>query len=105
MEWVKVIHIISLIAWMCGLLYLPRLFIYHIDASNDTASTFEIMEYRLHKYIMNPAMMLTWVTGLWMALSYNYFAGGGWLHAKLTLVVLLTIAHVMMGRYRKAFCK
>ena len=80
--WAKAIHVIAMIAWMAGMLYLPRLFVYHADAApgSETSETFKIMEGRLLRLIINPAMMVTWLLGLWLA--WNGFGfSGGWLHA------------------------
>jgi putative membrane protein len=97
--YVKAFHVIAVISWMAGLLYLPRLFIYHSEAEpgSQQSETFKIMEGRLLKIIMNPAMMITWVLGLilaWQAFQFQ----GGWLHAKIALVVVLTVVHVIFGR-------
>lgn len=102
--WIKALHIIAVMSWMAALLYMPRLFIYHTDASpgSDQSETFKMMEMRLLKVIMNPAMMITWVLGLYLAWSVYGFQGG-WLHAKLFLVVLLTGVHVMFARAARAF--
>lgn len=102
--WMKAFHVIAIIAWMAGLLYLPRLFVYHVSAEtgSDKSETFKVMEYRLLKYIMNPAMLASWALGLWVAYAQNQFSDP-WLHAKLTLVVFLTIFHMMLGKWRKDF--
>lgn len=102
--WIKALHIVAVISWMAGLLYMPRLFIYHTDAAPGSAQseTFKVMEQRLFKVIMNPAMMLTWIFGLYLAWSGFGFQGG-WLHAKIALVVGLTAVHVYFGRAVKAF--
>lgn len=92
--WAKAIHVIAVIAWMAGMLYLPRLFVYHADATpgSETSETFKIMEGRLLRLIINPAMMVTWVLGLWLA--WNGFGfSGGWLHAKIALVVAMSGVH------------
>lgn len=92
--WAKAIHVIAVIAWMAGMLYLPRLFVYHADATpgSETSETFKIMEGRLLRLIINPAMMVTWVLGLWLA--WNGFGfSGGWLHAKIGLVVAMSGVH------------
>ncbi|MCC5779922.1 protoporphyrinogen oxidase HemJ [Nitratireductor sp. B36] len=92
--WAKAIHVIAVIAWMAGMLYLPRLFVYHADAApgSETSETFKIMEGRLLRLIINPAMMVTWVLGLWLA--WNGFGfSGGWLHAKIGLVVAMSGVH------------
>lgn len=104
--WLKALHIIAVISWMAGLLYLPRLFIYHSDAppNSQQYETFSIMEIRLVKVIMNPAMMIAWVLGLYLAYEYHGFSGG-WLHAKLLCVVALTAVHVYLSRSAKQFAK
>ncbi len=106
--WLKALHIIAVIAWMAGLLYLPRLFVYHAQApaGGELSETLKIMERRLYKAIMNPAMMAVWVLGPLLAFAPQ--TGGWvqpWLHAKLVLVALLTGAHHAMGRWRKDFEK
>jgi protoporphyrinogen IX oxidase len=103
--WMKAFHIMSVIAWMAGLFYLPRLFIYHSDTSPESESSnlFKVMEQRLYRIIMNPAMMLTWGFGIYLALPYFHAGGNGWLHAKLTAVVAMTALHVYLGRTVKAF--
>lgn len=104
--WVKALHIIAVISWMAGLFYMPRLFIYHSDAEPGSvqSETFKVMEQRLLKVIMNPAMMLTWIFGLYLAWSVYDFQGG-WLHAKIGLVVLLTGIHVYFSRAVRAFAR
>jgi protoporphyrinogen IX oxidase len=104
--WVKALHIIAVISWMAGLLYLPRLFVYHTDAPAGSAQseTFKVMEARLYRTIMQPAMGLTWMLGLYLAWSVYGFQGG-WLHAKLAFVVLLTGVHQYYGRAVKAFAE
>ena len=102
--WIKALHIIAVISWMAGLLYLPRLFIYHTDApvGSVQSETFKVMEQRLIRLIMNPAMMITWVLGLYLAWSVYGFSGG-WLHAKIALVIALTVTHVYFSRSARAF--
>ncbi len=104
--WIKALHIIAVISWMAGLLYLPRLFVYHTDApiGSPQSETFKVMEQRLVRFIMNPAMMISWVLGLYLAWSVYGFAGG-WLHAKILLVVLLTASHVYFSRSARAFAR
>lgn len=93
-EWIKALHIIAVIAWMAGMLYLPRLFVYHADAQmgSSESETFKVMERKLLRLIINPAMIATWVLGLWLAWKIFGFSGG-WLHAKIALVILLSGAH------------
>jgi putative membrane protein len=92
--WVKAAHIIAVISWMAGMLYLPRLFNYHCDAppGSPQSETFKEMEQRLLTVIINPAMALTWVFGLWLAWQAGFFSSG-WLHAKLALVVAMSGVH------------
>ena len=100
----KTLHIVSLIAWMAGMFYLPRLFVYHADAppGSERSETFKVMERRLLKAIMNPAMIATWVFGLWLAWELGAFSQG-WLHAKLAFVLLLTGLHHVLARTVKSF--
>ncbi|KRB62964.1 hypothetical protein ASE04_01970 [Rhizobium sp. Root708] len=104
--WIKALHIIAVISWMAGLFYMPRLFIYHTDAEPGSvqSETFKVMEQRLLKVIMNPAMMISWILGLYLAWSVYDFQGG-WLHAKIGLVVLMTVVHVVFSRAVKAFAR
>ena len=103
-EWVLVLHIISVISWMAGLLYLPRLFIYHVEAKrgSELSETFKTMERRLLRAIMTPAMIASWVFGLWLAYITEAFSEG-WFHGKLLLVILMSVAHMAMARWRKDF--
>ena len=102
--WAKAIHIMAVIAWMAGMFYLPRLFVYHADTvpGSEQSETFKIMEHRLMKVIMNPAMILTWVFGLYLAWEGFRFSGG-WLHVKLLAVVLLSGAHGYFSKSVKDF--
>ncbi len=91
--WIKALHVIAIISWMAGLLYLPRLFVYHAETgSGPQSETFKIMERRLYRYIMTPAMIVAWLTGLFMAVAAGAFAQG-WFHVKAAFVLLLTGAH------------
>ncbi|MEM6383313.1 MAG: protoporphyrinogen oxidase HemJ [Pseudomonadota bacterium] len=92
--WMKALHVIAVIAWMAGLLYLPRLFVYHTEAGAGSAqaATFKVMERRLLKAIMTPAMIVSAITGFWLAYDIHAFQGA-WLHAKLLLIVLLFAVH------------
>ncbi len=102
--WIRALHIIAVIAWMAGLLYLPRLFVYHAEAGVGTpqAETFKVMERRLLRYIMEPASAVVWIAGLWLAWRVFGFMGG-WLHAKLVLVVLLTGLHGYLSAAARRF--
>ena len=103
-EWVLVLHIVSVISWMAGLLYLPRLFVYHVDAAvgSELYETLKIMERRLLRAIMTPAMIASWIFGSWLAVLTGAFAEG-WFHAKLILLVCLTGSHMAMARWRRDF--
>jgi putative membrane protein len=104
--WLKALHIIAVIAWMAGLLYLPRLFVYHADAplGSDRAATFEVMERRLSHGIMLPAAALTYIFGIALAVTPGAVDWQrGWIWAKLALVVLLTVFHGLLERWRRGF--
>jgi len=106
--WIKALHIISVIAWLAGLLYLPRLFVYHAGAASGSAlaETFKVMERRLLRAIMNPAMITVLVTGsLLVANLAGADWGAGWLLGKLSGVVGLLVMHVLMARWLRAFAK
>jgi protoporphyrinogen IX oxidase len=106
-DWVKALHVISIIAWMAGLLYLPRLFVYHCEAAvgSETSETLKVMERRLLRAIMNPAMIASWIFGITLlALNPSWFEMG-WIHAKLAFVVGLTGIHMMMAGWRRAFAE
>ena len=102
--WLKAFHIIAVIAWMAGMLYLPRLFVYHCQAApgSKESETFKLMEWRLLKLIINPAMIATWVFGLWLAWEGGWFRSG-WLHGKLALVIGLSVLHGFFVRWVKNF--
>lgn len=104
--WIKALHVIAVMSWMAGLLYLPRLFIYHCAAEvgSDTSETFKIMERRLYRFIMRPAMMVAWLSALTMlAVNFEGLMAQGWIHVKLLLVVLITGVHGMQGAWLKKF--
>jgi putative membrane protein len=92
--WLKAFHVIAVIAWMAGMLYLPRLFVYHCDAPKDSiqSETFKIMERRLLKAIINPAMIVTWVLGLYLVWDGGWYTSG-WMHAKFALVLIMSGLH------------
>ena len=102
--WMVAAHVLAIISWMAGLLYLPRLFINHIDApvGSLTSETFKGMEYRLLKIIMNPAMILSWVIGLYLAYAGGHFTEG-WFHVKLLAVVLMTASHMYLAKAVRLF--
>ena len=105
MNWLlylKALHVMAVMAWMAGMFYLPRLFVYHIEAKpgSEMSRTFEVMEERLLRIIMRPAMLTVWVTGLtlvWQQTQYQQ----GWFHGKLLLVIAMTALHGMMSKWRK----
>ena len=102
--WIKALHVVAIISWMAGLLYLPRLFVYHVDAPKGSiqSETFKVMERRLLKAIMTPAMVVAWLTGLYLAWT-GFGFHGGWLHGKILLVVILSAAHGWQARFVRAF--
>jgi protoporphyrinogen IX oxidase len=104
--WVKSLHIVAMVAWMAGLLYLPRLFVYHsmAPAGSDRSETFKVMERRLQRGIMMPAMIATWCFGLLLAGTPGIVDWQmGWIWAKLAFVVALTLFHFQLARWREAF--
>ncbi len=102
--WIKAFHVIAIIAWMAGMLYLPRLFVYHCDAPKGSiqSDTFKIMERRLLKAIINPAMIVAWVLGLVLIWQGGWYTSG-WLHAKVLLVLILSGLHGIYVRRLKEF--
>ncbi len=104
--WVKALHIIAVIAWMAGMLYLPRLFIYHCAAEPGSAQseTFKVMERRLLRAIINPAMALAWVLGLALVTHLDAW-GAPWMHAKFAAAIALSTIHGFFGRWRRYFDK
>ncbi|MCB1508576.1 MAG: protoporphyrinogen oxidase HemJ [Hyphomicrobiaceae bacterium] len=104
--WWKALHVMAVIAWMAGLFYLPRLFVYHVsaEAGSVQSETFKVMERRLMRAIINPAMIVTWGVGLWLAYDGFGFLGG-WLHAKIALVVLMSAFHGYLSAGLRAFAE
>ena len=104
MLWLKALHVIAVMSWMAGLLYLPRLFVYHAEAKPESEAfkTFKVMEERLLRIIMTPAMMVVWITGLVLAWGNNFWLDG-WFLAKLALVVAMTVFHGKLASWRKEF--
>lgn len=102
--WLKALHVISIIAWMAGLVYLPRLFVYHTmqKSGSDASETFKTMERKLLKMIMTPAMLSSWIFGLIVAVQIDAFSDP-WFHVKLLMVVGMTAFHMMLGKWRKDF--
>lgn len=102
MLWIKAWHIIFMVTWFAGLFYLPRLFVYHAMSSDETSNArFKIMERKLFYGIMTPGAVLTIAFGLWLWLGYGF--SGGWLHAKVSLVVLLVLYHLYCGKLVRDF--
>jgi putative membrane protein len=104
--WMKALHIISVVAWMAGLLYLPRLFVYHagVVADSEASRTFKVMERRLLQAIMTPAMIATYVFGIMLAATPGVVDWrDGWIFAKLGLVALLTVMHLLFWRWQRGF--
>ncbi len=102
--WIKVFHVLAIISWMAGLLYLPRLFVYHVDAERGSvqSETFKVMERRLYRAIMTPAMITAWVTGLGLV-WFGGFISEGWLQGKVLFVIALTASHFHMGSIMRSF--
>jgi putative membrane protein len=107
--YVKAFHIIAIIAWMAGLLYLPRLYVYHTGAvaGSEMSETFKLMERRLLRFIMNPAMIVSWLLGLWLIFGFGRidWSTDIWFHVKFTLVILMTVFHAFLARWRRFFAE
>ena len=102
--WLKAFHIIAVIAWMAGMLYLPRLFVYHAKTQpgSEASETFKVMERRLLRAIVNPAMIAAWALGLAMAWQHDLW-GEGWFHGKLALLLGMQLVHAGLARWRRHF--
>jgi len=102
--WVKAVHVIAVISWMAGMLYLPRLYVYHCDAApgSDKSETFKVMERRLLRAIINPAMILAWILGLALAFHLDAWSEP-WFHAKFALAIILSTFHAGLSRWRRHF--
>ena len=102
--WIKALHVVAVISWMAALLYLPRLFVYHCEAQQGSqqSETFKVMERRLLRFIATPAMLVAWVSGLWLTYQAGLFTTG-WLHAKLLAVVALSALHGINAKWVKDF--
>lgn len=104
--WIKALHVISMVAWMAGMLYLPRLYVYHCETVPGSAESerFKVMERRLLKQITNPAMIATWTFGILLVLMPGVLDWGwGWWHVKLAAVILLSGVHGMLSHWRRDF--
>ena len=101
-QWVKIFHVMFVVAWMAGLLYLPRIFVYHSmdETTSETSNIFKLMEKRLFYFIMYPSALIVWITGIYMAHALGLY---GWLVIKFLLVIVLTFYHVNLGRYLNDF--
>ena len=104
--WVKALHIIAVIAWMAGMLYLPRIYVYHADAEAGSAAseTFKIMERRLLRAILNPAMIASWLLGLMLVAHLDLWSAP-WMHAKFALLLGMQLIHAGFARWRWQFAK
>ena len=105
-EWIKALHVIAVIAWMAGMLYLPRLFVYHCDAEigSKQSEIFKVMERRLLRAIINPAIVVTWVAGLWLVIAGGHYRSG-WMIAKFVLVLILSALHGQFTRWTREFAE
>jgi putative membrane protein len=103
-HWVKALHIVAVIAWMAGMLYLPRVYVYHAEAEpgSKQSETFKVMERRLLRAILNPAMIVAWGLGLWLAFMTDAW-NQPWFHAKLALLVAMQLVHAAFARWRRHF--
>jgi putative membrane protein len=103
-EWIKALHVIAVISWMAGMLYLPRLFVYHCEAEagSKQSETFKVMERRLLRAIINPAMIVTWLAGLYLVWAGHWYVAG-WFHVKFLLVLLLSGVHGFLSRAVRDF--
>jgi putative membrane protein len=102
--WVKALHVVAVISWMAGMLYLPRLFVYHCgaEAGSRQSETFKVMERRLLRGIINPAMIVAWLAGIYLVWAGRWY-WSGWFLAKFALVLLLSAVHGFFARWVKAF--
>tara|TARA_Y100000816_G_scaffold271182_1_gene235530 strand:- start:272 stop:700 length:429 start_codon:yes stop_codon:yes gene_type:complete len=101
-QWVKILHVMFVVAWMAGLLYLPRIFVYHSmdETTSETSNVFKLMEKRLFYFIMYPSALIVWITGVYMAHVLGLY---GWLILKFFFVIILTLYHINLGRYLNDF--
>jgi putative membrane protein len=104
MLWIKALHIVFVVSWFAGLFYLPRLFVYHADAKDPVSNErFKLMERKLYRGIMMPAMVLTLGSGFWLWFGFGF--SGGWLDAKVALVALLVAYHFWIRKYLGDFAR
>ncbi|MAE51563.1 MAG: TIGR00701 family protein [Micavibrio sp.] len=104
-EWLRALHIISVMAWMAGMLYLPRLYVYHADTAvgSETSEQFKVMERRLLRFIINPAMIASLLFGVLMFVAIPAMMQEGWMHLKLTAIILMFAAHGVLAKHRRLF--
>ncbi|NRB10862.1 MAG: protoporphyrinogen oxidase HemJ [Rickettsiaceae bacterium] len=104
-DWYKALHIIAVISWMAAIFYMPRLMVYHCrcEVGSEMDKTFQEMERKLLKIIMNPAIIVTYIFGLLNAHIYGWTAMGGWFHIKMTAVAGMTVMHMMLARWIRDF--
>lgn len=103
-DYIKAFHIISFTAWMAGMFYLPRLYVYHTEATEQNVrDTFKVMEHKLLRFIINPAMILTFIFGITLIVLNPGWLQQGWLHAKFLLVFILSGYHGYLAKLRKQF--
>ncbi len=104
-EWVKALHVISMVAWMAGMFYLPRLYVYHVGAAagSELSETLKVMERRLLRAIINPAMIATFIFGIWMLVLIPDYLSEPWMHVKLACIVLMAGFHGGLSRWRRQF--
>lgn len=102
--WILAFHIICVIAWMAGMLYLPRLYVYHagLAPGSEASELFKVMERRLLRYIINPAMILAWILGIALVIITKAYADG-WFHAKFALLIVMQLLHALFARSRRQF--
>lgn len=104
---IKSLHLIAVISWMAGMLYLPRLYVYHTGcaAGSESSEMLKVMERRLLRFIINPAMIASWIFGIWLVtlLGWENLKHAGWFHMKLTMLVLMQLCHAALARWRKDF--
>jgi putative membrane protein len=105
--WLKALHVISVIAWMAGMLYLPRLYVYHAGAKkgSELSDTLKTMERRLLRGIVNPAMIAAWALGIWMLVLNPALLHQRFMHVKLGMLLAMQIVHALLARYRRAFAE
>ena len=103
--WIKALHIIAVVAWMAGILYLPRLFVYHAmqTPGSDVSETFKVMERRLLRYIMNPAMIISFLFGGWLIMINPDLLEQSWMQYKIIALVIMTGIHAALSRWRRFF--